>query len=518
MKTAIEVTLALLPFAMLIAGFLLFRLDALTTSIYAWAIEMIVFLFYYHFGLTKSIEASIWGNITMWTGFLVLYTGQIFGQAYRSTGLLQTLLTSVESILPARDKEGRAVALVTVVGGFIGAFNGFATYPVTIPGLVELGFGGTQAAAAYLVYFSWSVPFVSLFIAANISNVATHLPIPEIAQVSGILAIPLVFVSLFGFLRILGFRFLERETQILFWLLGASNIAGIVLFTQIWPAYYILTLISGSAISLVALYVYGRKAQQPVLGSVSAPTPAVPAAKIAAPEAQAGSVDHVVRAYAPLLLGVIVVAATSIGSVKKLLDHLSFNVSAWGYSQISINIVTSAGFFIFLTALCCYFFSIKPANAAKDLVIASKRSASSLATLFVGSAMVYLMVDSGQIALLGNALSGAGKLVYSATFPVLAFLGGMAFGQGLPGDFMFAHMQIPVAPLLGVPLVVLVGIVTVVTMGPANPLKPALIRYVASLANVKGQDSAIFRTALPWQLLQVAVTAVMSVILLAVWH
>jgi L-lactate permease len=94
----------------------------------------------------------------------------------------------------------------------------------------------------------------------------------------------------------------------------------------------------------------------------------------------------------------------------------------------------------------------------------------------------------------------------------------MAFGQGLPGDFMFAHMQIPVAPLLGVPLVVLVGIVTVVTMGPANPLKPALIRYVASLANVKGQDGAIFRTALPWQLLQVAVTAVMSVILLAVWH
>lgn len=517
MKAMIEIALALLPFAMLIAGFLLFRLGALVTSIYAWAIEMIVFLFYYHFSLTKSIEASIWGNITMWTGFLVLCTGQIFGQAYRSTGLLQTLLTSVESILPARDKEGRAVALVTVVGGFIGAFNGFATYPVTIPGLVELGFDGTQAAAAYLVYFSWSVPFVSLFIAANISNVATHLPISEIAQVSGILTIPLVFISLFGFLRILGFRFLERETQVLFWLLGAANIAGIVLFTQVWPAYYILTLISGSAISLVALYVYGRKAKQPLPSSVGASASVVPA-KIAAPEAKPASVDHVVRAYAPLLLGVIIVAITSIGRVKKLLDHLSFNVSAWGYSPININIVTSAGFFIFLTALCCYFFSIKPANAAKDLVIASNRSASSLATLFVGSAMVYLMVDSGQIALLGNVLSAAGKLVYSAAFPVLAFLGGMAFGQGLPGDFMFAHMQIPVAPLLGVPLIVLVGIVTVVTMGPANPLKPALIRYVASLANVKGQDGAIFRTALPWQLLQVAVTAVMSIILLAVWH
>lgn len=517
MKTTIEVTLALIPFAMLIAGFLVFRLDALFTSICAWAIEMIVFLFYYHFGLTKSIEAAIWGNITMWTGFLVLYTGQIFGQAYRSTGLLQTLLTSVESILPARDKEGRAIALVTVVGGFIGAFNGFATYPVTIPGLVELGFGGTQAAAAYLVYFSWSVPFVSLFIAANISNVATHLPIPEIAQVSGILTIPLVFVSLFGFLRILGFRFLERETQVLFWLLGAANVAGIVLFTQVWPSYYILTLISSSAISLLVLYVYGRMAQPSASGNVSAAAPAVSPAN-AAPKPSASPVNHVIRAYAPLVLGAVIVAVTSIGSIKSLLGHLSFNVSAWGYAPININIVTSAGFFIFLTALCCYFFRLKPSNAAKDFVIASKRSASSLATLFVGSAMVYLMVDSGQIALLGNVLSAAGRLVYSAAFPVLAFLGGMAFGQGLPGDFMFAHMQIPVAALLGVPLIVLVGIVTVVTMGPANPLKPALIRYVASLANVKGQDGAIFRTTLPWQLLQVAVTAVLSIILLAVWH
>jgi len=59
-------------------------------------------------------------------GFLVLYTGQIFGQAYRSTGLLEILLESIRSMLPSRDVEGRSVALVTLVAGFIGAFNGFA--------------------------------------------------------------------------------------------------------------------------------------------------------------------------------------------------------------------------------------------------------------------------------------------------------------------------------------------------------------------------------------------------------
>ena len=95
--------------------------------------------------LRESLEASLWGNLAMWTGFLVLYTGQIFGQAYRNTGLLQILLESVQSILPSWDQKGQAVALVTIVGGFIGAFNGFATYPVTIPGLVDLGFDGVSA-------------------------------------------------------------------------------------------------------------------------------------------------------------------------------------------------------------------------------------------------------------------------------------------------------------------------------------------------------------------------------------
>src|SRR5260370_33561228 len=103
----------------------------------------------------KSVEALVWGNLTMWTGFLVLYTGQIFGQADRSTGLLEILLESIRSILPRQDQEGRSVALVTLVSGFIGAVNGFATYPVTLPGLVEIGFDGGQATPSHPCSFAW---------------------------------------------------------------------------------------------------------------------------------------------------------------------------------------------------------------------------------------------------------------------------------------------------------------------------------------------------------------------------
>ena len=92
MKTTIDVIIALLPIAALFIGFLVFRLTAFKASFYAWILELVVVLAYYQQPPLKVIEASLWGIVTIWSGFLVLYTGQIFGQAYRSTGLLAVLL------------------------------------------------------------------------------------------------------------------------------------------------------------------------------------------------------------------------------------------------------------------------------------------------------------------------------------------------------------------------------------------------------------------------------------------
>jgi lactate permease len=458
----------------------------------------------------KSVQASLWGIMSMWSGFLVLYTGQIFGQAYRNTGLLQVLLESVQSMLPTRDQEGRAVALVSLISGFIGAFNGFATYPVTIPGLIELGFDGIQAGTSYLAYFSWTLPFNSLFIAPNIANVASGVPVVQIVRVAGLLSIPLVFLSTLAFLKILKFPFFARKSQILFWVVGLSNASAIILFTQVWPAYHILMLIAGAVFTLVGLYLYGRVAKR------DERQPAGAAATGAAP-ARAYSGWMRFKAYAPLLLGVVIVLVTRAPSMENELNHLQFAVAAWGYPRLNINIFTSAGFYIFVTALVCYLFRSKQANPAKDFVIASKRSGHSLGTLAIGSATVYLLVDTGQIALLGRVLAAGGTYAYASLYPVVAFLGGMAFGQGLPGNFLFSRMQVAMAPVVGIPLMVLVGIMTVVTMGPPNALKPTQIAYTAGLANVKGRDGEIFRICLPWQLLQIAVTAILSVVIVFFW-
>jgi lactate permease len=507
LRTSLGIAGTLLPFAVLFSAFLIFKMDAFRASLSAWIVELVLVLVFYRMPLLKSLEASLWGNLSMWTGFLVLYTGQIFGQAYRSTGLLEILLESIRSMLPSRDVEGRSIALVTLVAGFIGAFNGFATYPVTIPGLVDIGFDGVQATTSYLVYFSWTIPFNSLFIAPNISNAASHVPVVDIVRVGGLLSIPLVLLSLLGFLKILKFRFFTWKTQVLFWTTGLANVAAIILFTQLWPGYYILMMIGGAVMSLAGIYVYGRIAKRRAEehDDTAAKRPAC-------------SSMELFQAYAPLLLGVVIVLLTRAASVARWLDHFQFGIAAWGYSRIAINLFTTAGFYIFVTALACYPFRSKSASAAKDFAVASRRSVRSLSTLAVGSAAVYLMVDSGQIAQLGNILARGGKFVYASCYPLVAFLGGMAFGQGLPGDFLFSRMQVSIAPRLGIPLMVLVGIILVVTMGPPNALKPTQIAFSASLANVKGRDGEIFRICLPWVMLQLVVTAILSVILVYWWR
>ena len=519
--TVIKVLVALLPFATLVAGFLLFKLSALMTSILTCAVQFLVVVTYYHLPVIKSVEAGLWGNLTMWSVFILLWSGQIFGQTFRATGLTPALLDSFNVVVPTKDRQVRALTMITLLSAFVGTFNLYAVYPVAIPALAELGFGGVAAAAGYLTYASWCLPFAALFIGALIASAATGLPVDRIAGASGLLAIPLVFVSMIGTYRILGFRFRTRQSQTLFWMLCLSDVAGLVLFTQIWPHYHELTLISGGVIALLFLFVYGRRNRADSLaadtGSLAAET-AIPAAKTAerTPGTSAAAFSQPMaytpamrmKAYLPLLIAIAYTMVTRITAVSHVLSRFDFNVSAWGFSPVKINLLTTPAVPLIVAILSCYAVRLKQASLVQDVTRGTAHGASSLSTLLFGSATVYLMVATGQIAFLGQVLARGGRTIYQVLDSVLIFLGGMTFGQGAPAIFLFSRLQMSSAAKLGLPLVLLVGLVNVVAMGPTNAVKPALIRFAASLVNIKGEDRTIFRIGLYWGIVQIVVTTI----------
>ncbi len=517
MNTTLEVFLAFCPIIILVCGFLVLRLDALRATCIAMLFQIGVVLFVYHMPVLRIVESWLWGNLVVWAGFLVLYTGQIFGRSYRSTGLLEIMLDAVGALVPPQDTKARSLALVTVMGGMIGAFNGWSAYPVCILGLVELGFGKVQSVCAYLVFTSWFLPIASLFITDTIANAVTHLPQVEIAQALGLMLAPIVPVSLYGFLRILKFPFFERDTQILFWSLTLANVGSIVVFTQFFPNFYLLTMIVGALLSLAVVYVYGAVHKHHAAADGILVPRSLSAAAAPLSQAKPVSLKDALRAFAPLLVCVGFVILLQVPEIKEAMESMRFSITAWGYGTVRVSIVTSAGFMIFVTALACYPFGTKKCNPLTDIWNATKHARTSLATLVIGSGLVYLMLDAGQIDLLARVFTSAGVKVYAAFNPALSFFGGMAFGQGVPAQMMLSKLQQPIAATFGISAVVLVAAVANLTHSAANPLKPTIIRMCASLVEQKGTDPEIFRINLPWALAQALVTGVVCYILVFTW-
>lgn len=83
-SVVLKVILALLPFCVLLVGFLAFKMDALKLSLYVWILELIIVIAFYKMNIFDSFKASIWGNITIWNGFWCYgqdkFSGNVFVQ------------------------------------------------------------------------------------------------------------------------------------------------------------------------------------------------------------------------------------------------------------------------------------------------------------------------------------------------------------------------------------------------------------------------------------------------------
>lgn len=494
----IQIVMALSPFAVLLIGFVAFRADALKLSLIVWILELAICAFVYQMDVLKMIESSIWGNITLWTGFLVLWSGQVFGSCYRSTGLLDVLLQKLGAIFPS--KEGKSLTLVTVIAGYVGAFNGFATYPVTIPGLKKLGFSGLRASAAYLVYFSWNIAFVSLFVAANIAAAATKIPIVQIIQVMGLISIPLCVISTIGFFVLLKFDLKKKDNIIMALLTMVGNILAVVIFTQIFPDLYLLTLIASATFCLIVLKLFSRKYDKSEFEA----------------EEHSYTTKDMLKAFGPLIVCMVLVILLSY-PMKDLVTATTFSLSLFGYKETSVSWLNAPGTLVLITAVVCYLFATeKKSTLWKDVKAASKRSVPSLLTLLCGGAMVQLMLDTNQLTLLATSMANLGAEIYTGLAGGLSFLCGMAFGQGMPAVRLLASMQLSAGELLGIAPVLLVGICTIICMGTANPIKPSLLKYTTSLADVKGEDGKLFNLCLPWQLVALVAAVVVGLVLVGI--
>jgi lactate permease len=497
--TALGAVTFLLPVIALFIGFLVLWWNALRVAIIAFIVEAIVIFLAYP--KVNILEASIWADLSLWLVFAVIWTGFLFREMYFNTGLLQRLVDVMDSLF--KSSWGKALTLSGSIGGILGAFNGYAVYPVTITGIKELGYPAWRAAAGYLVFASWSIAFVSLWIGAQVASIGSKVPIPDMAPWMGGLAIPLVFLSSYGFAHILRIDLREAHNHMLLLLTIAGNLVGIILFAIIFPEYYLLTLVTSGVFVVVFLGIYSwrRNMEREILKD--------------------RTFTGVIRPFAPIIVGIIVILLWRIDAVSSFIKQFAFTLNLWGYPAITINLLSNPGFYILVIALSSYLF-IMPAvkakkdhsNPLRDIATGSHRSWRTILTLVFGGALVGMMLGSGQIQAVRDILVQLGTVGYSMILVWFSFLAGIIFTEGTPAALLLSSMQIGAATALAIPLAFLVAVVTLVVMGPADPLKPSILSYTATLAGAAlDEEPKMFRTALVWQVL--AVITVMAEVAIA---
>ena len=486
----------LIPVVTLFIAFLVLRLDALKVAILGWVVEAIVIVL--AFPRTNLITATIWADISLWIVFGVIWTGFLFREMYLNTGLLQRLVDILDSLFTSN--WGKALTLSGTVGGLLGAFNGYATYPIAITGIKELGYSAWRSASGYLVFYSWSIPFVSLWIGAQVAHIGSKVPIIELAPYMGALALPLIVLSGYGFSKIIGINLREEHNAVLLFLTIMGNITGVLLFTLIFPRFYLITLIASGFFVFLYLWLFSRS------GRIERGT------------LTDKSFSSLVRPFAPIVIGIAVILLWSWGPIETFIAQFEFTIHLWNYNPVQINLLSNPGFFILIIALSSYLFMMplktlqkqkERSNPLRDIITGSKTSVRTLFTLAFGGGIVGMMLVSGQIAAVRDLLLAFSASGYSVVLVFFSFVSGIVFTEGTPAALLLSSMQVDAAVALGLPLAFLVAIVTFVVMGPADPLKPSVLSFTATLAGAPLEDEPkMFRTALVWQLAAVAIIIV----------
>lgn len=58
----LQTIVALLPFVILLLGFLVFKMNALRLSLYVWLLEIFAVVVFFHMPVQKTLTASVWGE------------------------------------------------------------------------------------------------------------------------------------------------------------------------------------------------------------------------------------------------------------------------------------------------------------------------------------------------------------------------------------------------------------------------------------------------------------------------
>jgi lactate permease len=431
-----------------------------------------------------------------------------------ATGELEAVKAALAAATP--DRRLQALLVAFGVGALLEGAAGFGA-PIAIGAamLAALGFEPILAASVALVANAAGVGLGAVGIGVEVAGQVSGLEPRAVGVLLGrtlpllALAVPFLLTTL---------------------------VAGARRGLEVWPAAAAAGLAFAAAQS-VAVHVFG-----PALADVAAGLAAIGAVLVVArrfpparpfrfahdppaPREPAPPAGRALRAFAPFALVILVVAAWSLPSVRRLLDAATVIVPVPGLDGAIVrdgvpvralwrfDPLAGAGTAVALAALA----SGAALNATRrDWAIVLRRGAASLRRPILTIALVlgfaYLVNASGMAEALGAALARAGAL-FPIAAPVVGWLGVVLTGSNTSSNALFGSLQAATARHAGLPPVLAVA---------ANAFGGACAQMVtpqgmavatAGVAALAGREGAVLRRTLPRSLAALAGTAAVTALL-----
>jgi lactate permease len=475
--------------------------------------------------LLSATEGAVFGLFPiMWIVFTAIWLYQLTVVS----GRFDDLRTAFGYI--SDDPRCQAIIIAFCFGGLMEALAGFGA-PVAITGVMLMGLGFAPIRAAVVVLLANTAPVAFGAIAIPIVTLAglTGLPKEDLGAMVGrqtpllALFVPIILVGMVDGAR--GIRAVWPAALVggLTFALGQFVCAN---YISVELADIVASLLSiGAIVAFLRVWQPSEPMQLdpgrgPAMAGAAAHDPAHEAAIARREGTRPDTRADVLRAYAPYLIIIVVLAVSQWAPIKDFLSARTYSFSWPGLDILNakgkapsaltfnLNWAAAAGSLLLLCGLLTMLalrVSVRQALASYGATLDQLKWATVTVAAVLG--LAYVMNLSAQTLTIGTWIAGAGSIL--ALFsPIIGWLGTAVTGSDTSSNSLFGVLQVTAANKTGLdPTLLAAANSSGGVLG--KMISPQNLAIGAAAVGLAGQEGELFRRVFKWSILLLVIMCVL---------
>ncbi len=502
--------LSILPILIILVLMLGLRWSAVRASLAGYLSALLIAILYFGSGVELLLYAHIKALLASLDVLLIIWAAFLFYRVTDEAGAIKQFGEALPHL--TADKGMQALVIGWAFASFLQGVGGFGV-PVAVvaPILIGLGFSPMSAIIVPSVGSGWSVTFGSLGSSFQALLATTGLSSAELAMPSAVfLGVAALVTGLLVLHNTTGWKGMVRLAPAALLLGGVMGLTQLVVAVKgPWNTAAFLGSMAGLVVSFILARFYRGEKNQP--GSLK----------------NAGLVlalsGYVLLIVVTLLVQMVPAIKSGLGGVV-IRVHIPELSTRLGYvtqatSSKPISLLNHAGAVLLYASILAFLvYAIAGAyrqdSVSRILQGTVKRVQTPSLSIILMVCMAVVMELSSMTQALAQGLAQVAGGLFPLIAPWIGALGAFMTGSNTNSNVVFALLQLRTAQLLAIPVAAILAGQTA-GAGLASVVAPAKIVVGTSTADLCGREGEVMRHMLPYIVVLVALTSLLTA--LGVW-